>query len=1216
MDASGRARTCQSQAGHHLMSWACKHPGIVRIARRTDGGMADRQCPGGRIGMMRSVAASLGLIVVLVLCLPGSLARAGTIADLPWKSADATEGVTVTAVTGSKPTHVVIQFDRVPTEQEKEALATLGTQVLGYLGDNAYFAKIANPQEMASAVGAVEVLATAAIQPAWKTHPKLLRGEFPEYARAQAPARKGKLLASPREATEAVDALALYVIFHSDVRIHQEVPPLIEKLGGVVRDFVVSINLAVVWIPTDQLGALAAADIVQWIELPLPPLDVNNDSNRVVTQADLAQAAPYGLDGSGINVLVYDGGYALDSHGDFGGRLTVRDSSGLHDHPTHVAGTIGGSGAGSGGQYRGMAPAVIMESYGFDYDGTGTFLYTNPGDIEVDYNEAINVYGSVISNNSIGTNTAANGFDCAFEGDYGATSILIDAIVRGSLGSPMRVVWANGNERGSGRCGSTYLTTAPPACAKNHITVGALNSNDDSMTSFSSWGPTDDGRMKPDVSAPGCQSSGDFGVTSTVTTGGYDAKCGTSMASPTVCGLSALLLQDWKVQRPTDPLPRNSMLKALLAHNAVDLGNTGPDYIYGYGSVRIKDTIDFMRGGSLLDDVEIWHGQTLNYELFVPASTPFVKVTLAWDDVPGTANTIPELVNDLDLTVTSPTATTHYPWTLDPANPSNPAAQTGPNRRDNIEQVYVAGPASGSWTISVSGYNVPQGPQPFSIVATPVFQACSSAGSIGFDAQRYACGGSMTIALNDCDLNTNDTVIETTSILVTSDSEPGGETVVLTETQPPSAVFTGQLPIATTNSAGVLFVQNGDTITATYQDADDGTGSPATVQQTAPVDCQPPQFLSITTTEVSYDHAVTEIVTDEPTRLIVWYGTSCSSPSAYIEDRSYSTTHSVRMGGLAHGTRYYYYVDAVDLAGNLWIDNNGGACYSYTTLIPPDFFTEYFWPHTYANYVLPGHMTMFAPDGSGNFYRACTDAASGLPSDTVGGQLMDLSQGPAHLGLTGDNRVWLYGVPYQDFYVNWDGSITFGSPSSQGYTGSLESHFAQPRISGLFAKLRPWAPGAEVKWKEHIDRATVTYKDVHTEGRVLDHTFQIEMFFDGRIRITWEEVQFESYGFPSDEVTVGLSEGLGLPGYWLESEMIAYDPCPEYSDVDFDLDGDVDMTDFGHMQACLSGSAVPQTEPDCWQTLLDVDDDVDTTDLNLFLGCLSGAGVPADPDCP
>jgi subtilisin family serine protease len=190
-----------------------------------------------------------------------------------------------------------------------------------------------------------------------------------------------------------------------------------------------------------------------------------------------------------------------------------------------------------------MAPGAEIVSYGFEQPGglQQGFLYTDPGDLEDDYTEAISLYGADLSNNSIGTNVASNGYPCDWTGNYGATGALIDEVVRGALGSPFRVVWANGNERGSSSCGTSYQTTAPPSCAKNSLTVGALNSNNDSVTSFTSWGPCDDGRLKPDVSAPGCQSNGDGGVTSCSSSGGYTVKCGTSMASPTAAGVSALL---------------------------------------------------------------------------------------------------------------------------------------------------------------------------------------------------------------------------------------------------------------------------------------------------------------------------------------------------------------------------------------------------------------------------------------------------------------------------------------------------------------------------------------------------------------------------------------------------------------------------------------------------------------------------------------------------
>ena len=609
--------------------------------------------------------------------------------------------------------HLVVQFTSPVLPGQRAALRAAGLTLLSYLGDHAHFAAFTGQGVDPKAIAAVNSLADVqAIQRSWKLHPAILQDEYPTYARAVDPA-------------SSRDMAAAYVMFHPDTDLGVQALAIGERHGATVVSSLASLNVLVVELPYASIAALADEDAVQWIEPPLPFMTETNSSNRVITQADQVQAAPYNLDGSGVNVLVYDGGFGLASHGDFGGRLTVRDSSGLSDHSTHVAGTIGGDGSGSGGVQRGMAPAVIMESYGFDFDGSGIFLYSNPGDIEADYNQAINTFGVHISNNSIGTNTEPNGFNCAIQGDYGVTSALIDSIVRGSLGAPFRIVWAAGNERQGSRCDvegfGDYYSTAPPSGAKNHIAVGAINSNNESMTSFSSWGPTDDGRLKPDICGPGCQSSGDFGVTSTSSSGGYTVKCGTSMASPTVCGLAALMLQDLRTQFPGQQAdPRNSTLKALLAHNAVDLGNPGPDYQFGYGSVRVRDTIDHMRGGdAAFQEGQVDQSGVASFQVTVAPGTSELKITLAWDDSPGTPNVNPALVNDLDLWVLSPSAQQAFPWTLNPLNPSFNAVRTRADHVNNIEQVVVDAPEAGTWSVEVRGFNIPDGPQSFSICSNP-----------------------------------------------------------------------------------------------------------------------------------------------------------------------------------------------------------------------------------------------------------------------------------------------------------------------------------------------------------------------------------------------------------------------------------------------------------------------------------------------------------------
>ena len=953
--------------------------------------------------------------------------------------------------------------------------------------------------------------------------------------------------------------VAAYVLFHPDVPLDTEARRAVWRHGARIRSVLHAVNGMVVELPLAEIGSLADEDAVQWIEPPLPALGPANNDVRTRTGADLVQQTPYGLDGAGVRVMVYDTGYGFSAHPDFGGRHRTRDNSGLSDHATHVAGTIGGDGTASSGTYRGMAPAVQIESYGFQQVGglQQGFLYTDPGDLERDYDDAINNLLVDLANNSLSSNVASNGFPCHWEGNYGVTDVLIDTIVRGDGSNllftrPFRIVWAAGNERQVSTClgvegfPAPYHSVPPPACAKNHITVGAVNSNDDSITTFSSFGPADDGRLKPDLVAPGCQTTDDLGVTScSQSGGGYRVRCGTSMSCPAVTGLAALLLQDYRAQFPGRPDFRNATLKAVLAHTAVDLGSPGPDYRSGYGSVRIKPAVDLMRAGDFLE-AQVDQGETYAAVVVVQPGEPTLKVTLAWDDVPGTPNVNPALVNDLDLRVYDSENNLYYPWTLDPYAPAAPAVRTGPDRVNNIEQVVIDLPVAGPYRVEVVGYNVPVGPQPFSLCASPRLNKCSSAGTLALDRPKYMCQTVATLRVVDCDLNTDPQTSETAVVVIASTTEPAGEPVTLTETGPDSAVFVGTVLLDTANVAGVLAVTPGDTLTATYSDADNGRGGVnVEVTATAVVDCDPPVISNVQASPVQPRSATITLTTDEPARVTVRWGTACESLQGLQLDTSFRTAHSLLLANLAENTAYYFVIDAEDEAGNRITDDNSGQCYRFDT--PP--ITRYFTELLEGDLDLANKTVEFVPAAGADAYDACVYPISTLPTDPSGGSPLALGDDNfVAVTLTAGKTVALYGVSYSTLYVGSNGYITF-TAGDTAYDPTLANHFRLPRVAGLFTDLNPTV-GGTVSRKVLEDRVAVTYTSVVAVGGDRN-TFQIELFFDGRITLSYLSLN-------ALNVVVGLSRGAGLPPDYYETDLSALPACGAYPPTAYDSAVEID----------------------------------------------------------
>lgn len=593
--------------------------------------------------------------------------------------------------------HLLMQFSQLPTVEEKISLEGLGIKLLNYIPGMSYFASLPvgiNPQD--SRLSKVRYIGR--ILPEDKLASSLRENNIGSWAK------------------EPNGTVNLWIVIFADASL-DEAEIAIKNMGGKVLERVDDFYRLTVNIHPNSISRIAQEDIVRWItEIP-PPAKNMNDGMRENVEANTANNI-YGLKGKGIKIGQWEPGSPY-LHDDFEDRVTVVETgSGDPDHATHVAGIMIGDGTDSkeqGGrpfQWRGVAPEARVYSYNIE------------GNPPLEVRDAIDEYGISVSNNSWGLVVEGKPplNNCDRYGNYDWYAPNYDFTVRDWH---IPVIFSAGNERDDADCpnlppaGNGYGCIPPPGTAKNVITVGAINSNDNSMTDFSSWGPTDDGRIKPDVVAPGDEVGGDNGITSTIGFNTYEAHDGTSMAAPAVSGAVSLLQEYWNKLKKPPLIP--SDIKAVLIHGANDLVRSGPDYASGYGRVNLEKSLDILRGTQEMKLGEQVNDDEADTFLFdVPGglvSAESLKVTLVWDDPWAVENADPALVNDLDLKVIAPDGGSIYlPWVLDPTHEENPA------RRDldalnNVEQVTVDEVLTpGAWMICVKGFNVPSGPQRYSLI--------------------------------------------------------------------------------------------------------------------------------------------------------------------------------------------------------------------------------------------------------------------------------------------------------------------------------------------------------------------------------------------------------------------------------------------------------------------------------------------------------------------
>ena len=513
----------------------------------------------------------------------------------------------------------------------------------------------------------------------------------------------------------------------------------------------------------------------------------------------------------------------------------------------------------------------------------------------------------------------------------------------------------------AGNAGTAAAAIDTPGIAKDIVTVGgACNpdgayagcasptnpGNQNDVASVSSRGPTQDGRLKPDLLATAdgfsATSSGSPYDCPNVSTCGQSSDhgwAGTSYATPAAAAAATIVRQyfseGWYPSRapvPSDAFsPSAALMRAMLLASGQQLTGAGasaatwPNNQQGFGRILLSKILPLPGDAFDTEVVDnsagLVTGQAMTYRFHVVPGAPAARFVLTWTDYPGTLGASKALVNDLDLQVTAPNGTVYRGNNFGPFAQGQSLPGGAFDTANTEEAVLLKSPASGDWTVTVMGANVPVGPQPFALVATGGLDP--SYGRLTLDKASYSEADAVHIHVEDA----NATAV---SALVTSGLEPAGETVTLTQAAPGSP-WSGSIPTAFGQPAadGVLEVRNGDTITVTYADPSPAHNAIAT----AAVRSTTPTISGVVADRIESTSAEIRWATDLPADSEVVFGPSPGGPTSTANETLLRTSHALDLKGLQADTLYEYDILSKDQLGHRTRDTNGGRHYALHT--PP-----------------------------------------------------------------------------------------------------------------------------------------------------------------------------------------------------------------------------------------------------------------------------------------
>ncbi len=416
---------------------------------------------------------------------------------------------------------------------------------------------------------------------------------------------------------------------------------------------------------------------------------------RTLARANLSfNGNPY--TGNAIPIAIGDDG-SVD-HEDFRGRVTDFTTMDVGTHGDMTAGIAGGCGNIA---QKGMGMATGADLFLFDIDG-------NPQIVNAVDNYI--TYGIEITSTSYG------------EGCGGYYTYSAEEIDQQVFENKTFFHCFSAGNRGFDGCNEIYgifadedMTrygniTGGRKAAKNTVAVGNVHYND-SLRVTSSCGPTLDGRIKPDIVAPG-QGNLSTGEDNTYQVGG-----GTSAASPVIAGSAALLYEAYKEQYD-DNSPPSGLIKAMMLCSAEDLGRRGPDYEHGWGRIHLERALTVLTEEQFHTE-NIEHAHQDFHQVVIPEGVGQARIMVYWTDPAGATMASKALVNDIDISLTSGSGIAYLPSVLSSFphydSLTMPAFQ-GYDHVNNMEQVIIDNPDPGAYTLRVKGHMIPEGPQEYHVV--------------------------------------------------------------------------------------------------------------------------------------------------------------------------------------------------------------------------------------------------------------------------------------------------------------------------------------------------------------------------------------------------------------------------------------------------------------------------------------------------------------------